>query len=113
MAFEGLLKSVELWHQLSFDSSVERENLFLDSIDNLHKFRGLELLRGKLLTSSPEELVQLATAARQQLIQALSVLEQHSHSGEMELQIAYSVLKSDVSSAIVEVGQFLENIKEE
>jgi hypothetical protein len=109
--FKGLLHSVDLWCDLSSSPSVDLENIFLNSIDNLNKFRGLEVLRGKLLESSASEAERLARGALLLLEESLSKLEKNCYEGDLEIKIAYSVLHSDISGAISETNQFLENIR--
>jgi hypothetical protein len=110
IAFKGFVKSVDLWCELCNRHSPEAEDLFLDSIDNLNKFKGLEVLRGQLLESNVPDFKKAIGEALDLLEKLLELLESNYYNGGLEIQIAYSTLKSDISGAISEVSQFLQNI---
>ncbi len=110
IAFKGLIKSVNLWCELCSRRSADAEDLFLNSIDNLNKFRGLEVFRGKLLESTASDAEKFAREALLVLQKLMDSLENNHYDGDLEIKIAYSTLKSDISGALSEVQQFLQNI---
>lgn len=113
IAFKGLIKSVDLWCELCNRRSAEAEDFFLDSIDNLNKFRGLEGLRGQLLESTAADAEKFASQALALLKGLLALVENNHYDGDLEIKIAYSTLKSDISGSLSEVNQFLQNIGDE
>lgn len=108
--FNRLVKSARLWQELCLSKTSEAEDLFLNSMDNLSKFRGLELFRGNLLEASDSQKEKDIQEAINLLEKSLNQLERNKYDGDMEIQMAHSILSAEIAGAIQEIAQFSRNI---